>query len=466
VSRYWKPRRLLERRLTALEIAAIYAVLGALWILLSDSLLEALVTDPAMLTRFQTFKGWFYVLATALLLHALIRRSTVALIRSEERLRHRTQDLEVLQEVTKEERNRLQVLIDTAPVGIVLHSAPGGRGVLLFNDAAERILGRPLTPDLDLSAYPAHYGIHKPTGEPFPPEELPSSCALLGETCAGIEMLIRQPSGLQLHVLANSAPIWNSEGEVAGAIVAFQDITPLREQEQLRDEFLATAAHELKTPVATIKGYVQMMDRWAPGGHEPREGQAIRVIDAACDRINRRVQEMLEAVRSQVAPPVLDRIAFDLGDLAAQVVGQAQDAAQPHPLGLERLAPAPVEADRERIEEVLVRLVENAAKYSPEDGEIQVRVWAQDGHALLAVQDQGVGVPEERRRHLFEPFYQAVPPGAPGYRSAVPLGLYLSKLTVERHGGRIWVESEEGAGSTFYFSLPLAEDGTSDGGHT
>jgi two-component system, OmpR family, phosphate regulon sensor histidine kinase PhoR len=457
---------LCDRRLSALEIAAIYAVLGALWILLSDSVLESMVPDPAMLTRLQTVKGWFYVLATALLLYALIRRSTAMLLRSEESLRQRTRELEGLQEETKQERNRLLVLIDTAPVGIVLHSAPGGPGVLLFNDAAESILGKPMVPELDLSAYPAHYGIHKPSGEPFPPGELPTSCALRGESCTGIEMLIRQSSGRELYVLANSAPIWGARGQVAGAVVAFQDITPIREQELLRDEFLATAAHELKTPVATIKGYVQMMDRWAPGGHEPREGQAIRAIDTACDRISRRVQEMVEAVRSQVAPPPLNRVAFDLGDLASEVVQEAQDTARPHSLGLERLAPTPVEADRERIEEVLVSLMENAAKYSPEDGEVQVRVWAQDGHALASVQDRGVGVPEERRRHLFEPFYQAVPPGAPGYRSSVPLGLYLSKLTIERHDGRIWVESEEGEGSTFFFSLPLARDGTDGGGRT
>jgi two-component system, OmpR family, phosphate regulon sensor histidine kinase PhoR len=466
VSRYRKLHKLLGWRPTAFEIAGIYAVLGALWILLSDSLLEMLVTDPAMLTRLQTVKGWFYVLITALLLYALIRRSTAMLLRSEESLHHRTHELQVLQEETKQERNRLQVLVDTAPVGIVLHSAPGGRGVLLFNEAAESILGQPLAPELDLSAYPSHYGIYRPTGEPFPAGELPSICALRGESCTGIEMLIRQPSGRQVYALANSAPIWASKGEVGGAVVAFQDITRLREQEQLRDEFLSTAAHELKTPVATIKGYVQMMDRWAPGGHEPREGRAIQAIDVACDRISRRVQEMLEAVRSQVAPPVLNRVAFDLGELASEVVEQARDGAQPHPLHLERLTPAPVEADRERIEEVLASLVENAAKYSPVECEIKVRVWAHNGDALVSVEDQGVGVPEERRQYLFEPFYQAVPPGAPGYRSAVPLGLYLSRLTIERHDGRIWLESEEGEGSTFYISLPLARDGQDGGEHT
>jgi signal transduction histidine kinase len=84
-------------------------------------------------------------------------------------------------------------------------------------------------------------------------------------------------------------------------------------------------------------------------------------------------------------------------------------------------------------------------------------VWVEGGEGIVSVTDRGVGIPRERQAHIFEPFYESVPAGAAGYRSVVALSLYLSKLTVERHGGRIWFESEEGKGSTFYFSLPLAE---------
>jgi signal transduction histidine kinase len=85
-----------------------------------------------------------------------------------------------------------------------------------------------------------------------------------------------------------------------------------------------------------------------------------------------------------------------------------------------------------------------------------VRVWVEDQKAVVSVKDQGVGIPKNRQAHIFEPFYEPIPPGAPGYRGVAPLSLYLSKITIERHGGRIWFESEEGKGSTFYFSLPTA----------
>ncbi len=362
-----------------------------------------------------------------------------------------------LLEAAQEERNRLQVLIDTAPVGIIVYSAQEGPRLVLFNRAAEAILGRPLVPEVGIAETTAYYGIRQPTGEPLPTEELPSSRALRGETCAGVELLIRQPSGREVHALTNSNPLRDSEGQIVGAVLAFQDITFIKEQERLRDEFISAAAHELKTPVTTIKGYAQLMRQWAPEGHEPREGKAIQVINSQADRISRRVQEMLEVVRLRVAPPEIRRVRFDLGELAAEMVQRVQVTTQIHRLVLERGAPAPVDADRERIEEVLVSLVDNAIKYSPKGGEIEVRVRAQEGEAVVSVTDHGVGIPRDRQPHIFEPFYEAVPPGAPGYRGTVALSLYLSKLTVEQHKGRIWFDSEEGKGSTFYFSLPLAK---------
>jgi signal transduction histidine kinase len=147
---------------------------------------------------------------------------------------------------------------------------------------------------------------------------------------------------------------------------------------------------------------------------------------------------------------------FDLRDLASQVVQRVQATTQLHRLNLKQATSAPVYADRERIEEVLASLLDNAIKFSPCRGEIDVRVRTRDGKALVSVQDHGVGISKERQAHIFEPFYEPVPAGEAGYRSVVALGLYLSKLTLERHQGEIWCHSEEGKGSTFTFSLPLA----------
>ncbi len=362
-------------------------------------------------------------------------------------------------EEAQAERNRLRVLIDTTPVGIIVYSTADRPRPVLFNAAAEAILGQPLVPGIGIAEMPAHYGIRRPTGEPLPFEELVSFRALHGESTAGVDLLVRQPSGREVHILANSAPIRDADGRIIGAVVAFQDITVIKEQERLLDEFISTAAHELKTPVATIKGYAQLMRQWAPGGHEPREGKAIDVINAQVDRIGRRVQEMLQVVRFRTVPVEPRRMRFDLGGLAALVVERMQSTTEIHRLVIQQKEATLVEADPERIEEVLVNLLDNAISYSPKGGDIQVRVWAGERDAMVSVKDQGVGIPKDRQPHIFGPFYEAVPSGAVGYRGVVALSLYLSKLTVERHKGRIWFESEEGRGSTFYISLPLAKEG-------
>ncbi len=269
-------------------------------------------------------------------------------------------------------------------------------------------------------------------------------------------MIVHQPSGREINVLANASPLRDAAGRIVGAVVIYQDITPIRDQERLRDEFLSAAAHELKTPVTTIKGYAQLLRKWAPGGHEPREGKAFEVIAVQCERISARVQEMLESVRFRRTAPELRPVPFDLGELASEVAGQMQVIAGLHPIVLHCEGPVPVQADRERIAEGLWTLLDNAVRYSPSGSEVEVQVRRQDGAAVVSVVDHGVGIARERQPHVFDPFYELAPPGAPGYQGVVTLGLHLTKLAVERHGGRVWFESEEGRGSTFYLSLPLA----------
>jgi signal transduction histidine kinase len=361
-----------------------------------------------------------------------------------------------LLEHTTEERNRLQTVLETAPVGILFYSAPDGH-LLLANQATETILGRPPRVDVNAAKLAPAEEAFLPSGEPFPPESLPVNRSLRGETVTGVEMLFRKPSGHRVFIQVNSAPLYGAEKHIVGAIVTFQDITQMKEQELLRDEFISAAAHELKTPTSIIKGYAQMMRRQQAENRQ--QVGALEIIDTQTNRINRRVQEMLEAVRFREKPPEYRRERFDLNKLVSEVVERMQAMTQVNHLTLKRDGAVPVEADRERIEEVLVSLIDNAIKFSFKGGDIEVRVQTHHGEGLVAIQDHGVGIAKERQAHIFEPFYEPVPSGAPGYHGIVALGLYLSKLIVERHGGHIWLESKVGEGSTFYFALPLVKEG-------
>ena len=144
---------------------------------------------------------------------------------------------------------------------------------------------------------------------------------------------------------------------------------------------------------------------------------------------------------------------FDLAALVREVVTAMQTLSEKHRLLLRVDGPALVDADRNQIEVVLTHLIDNAIRYSPKGGDVEATVAKGDGQVVVAVKDQGIGIPEERQRHVFEPFFQ-IQPAIAGY-GGMGLGLYISKEILQRHGGRIWFESKEGQGSTFYFSLPV-----------
>jgi signal transduction histidine kinase len=285
---------------------------------------------------------------------------------------------------------------------------------------------------------------------------------LRGETVREQELLSRHSSGALLHISATASPVVTEAGRAPElAVVVLRDLTGLKRLERMRDEFLSTAAHELRTPITTIKGYAQLLDRWTPGGHEPREGKAFRILNRQSDRLTQLVQELLEVSRLQLGRLALRRQRFELGELVADVLERMQGVSSRHRLVLHQEGHVFVDADRERIDQVLVNLFDNAIKYSPEGGDIEVRVAIREGSGVVSIRDPGMGIPKERQGQLFERFYRAHA-GLESDRGGMGIGLNLSEQIVQRHGGRIWFESEVGKGSTFSFSLALAQQAARD----
>ena len=428
------------------------------FVAIAEVLFAAAVHTTILGGQYQDF--WWYwqrilwVIAFSIMLFGLLAEY-VSLYR---RQLEKASELEKAQADVVAERNRLRVVIDAAPFGIILHTAEEGR-IVLANQSTEAVMGRPT----QLGSRPAdcvdYYRLRRPNGEPVAVEDLPSIRALRGEVCSSIELLVEHPSGRQVYVLANAAPLRDARGAIAGAIVGLQDITPLREQTLLREEFLSAAAHELRTPVTTIKGYVQILRRWLASADAAtdREARAVTVINAQCDRLNRRVQELLDVVRIQREGIDVHRVRFDLGDVVAEVVAETEALVPTAAIRVERTAETPVEASQESVAEVLGTLIDNAVRHSPPGAEVDVRVVRVDGEARVEVRDHGPGIARERQPHIFEPFYETAPAGKPGYRGVVGLGLYLGRLAIERNHGRIWLDSEPGEGSSFFVSLPLAE---------
>lgn len=352
---------------------------------------------------------------------------------------------------------RLSSIVETIADGIGIIDRSGR--ITFANAASERILGLSRQLITQRTVDDPAWKLTTVDGHPLSREELPFQRVIKGgERLYGMQYSVERADGVRIVLSINATPLRDPSGEIVGIVVSLSDITEQKRLERLRDEFLSAAAHELKTPVATIKGYAQLLAQWAPGGHEPREGMAFDIINRQSDRISRLVQGLLEFSRLQRGPIELHPQRFDLGDLAAEVVARVQPTAAAHQLILERQARAVVDADRDRIDQVLYNLVDNGIKASPRGGRIEIVVSARNGEAIASVRDYGVGIPPERQARVFERFYQPLA-GTPYHFGGLGMGLYLSREIITRHGGRMWFESVWGQGSTFYFSLPLAEGG-------
>jgi PAS domain S-box-containing protein len=350
------------------------------------------------------------------------------------------------------ERARLQAILESAPNGILYVEAETGR--LLANAAAAKLLGR----TFDAQAGPAQLEgcCLRPDGRPLGPEEMPTSRALRGETLRAEEHLVKPPEGNPIPVLVSAGPVRGPAGDIIGAVAAFEDITPIRELEELREEWASLIAHDLRQPVTVITSYVDILRRLheKPGVPEA-EVKALEHIGAAVVSLNRMIGELLDVSRLEAGRVPMELQAVDLPDLVRAVVERSAGITAGHPVELRVQGEIPrVWVDPSRIEQVLANLLSNAAKYSFPESPIEVGLRGRDGDVLVSVSNQGRGIPPEEQPLIFSRFHRARAAEAariPG----LGLGLYISKALVEAHGGRIWVESVPDRTTTFYFTLPV-----------
>ncbi len=223
--------------------------------------------------------------------------------------------------------------------------------------------------------------------------------------------------------------------------------------ERQKDQFIQVAAHELKTPIAIMKGYAQALLR-RTGDISPEHRKMLESINTGADRITRIVGDLLDISRLQTGHLELSLERLDLSMLVEQVVVRTGLTATKHQVRLLRSEPLVVEGDPDRLGQVLTNLIDNAMRYSPRGGNVDVEVVHAAGEAVVSVKDDGVGIPLAKQAHMFERFYRAHTHTPYDY-GGMGVGLYISKEIVARHGGRIWFQSEAGEGSTFYFGLPL-----------
>jgi signal transduction histidine kinase len=242
-----------------------------------------------------------------------------------------------------------------------------------------------------------------------------------------------------------------------GTVYAFRDLTEERAVEQLKSDFVSTVSHELRTPLAAIYGAAMTLQRADVELNDVQEAGMLQVIAGESERLARIVNDILLASRLDSGAATVEIGRTDATALARGVLAAAK-AHLPATIELALISPEPgpqVAADPDGLRQVLVNLVENAIKYSPEGGLVELELAPSDGRVRFAVRDRGLGIPASEHERIFEKFFRIDPNLSRGV-GGTGLGLYISREIVRRMGGRIRVESEPGRGSTFSFELPLA----------
>jgi two-component system, chemotaxis family, CheB/CheR fusion protein len=244
-------------------------------------------------------------------------------------------------------------------------------------------------------------------------------------------------------------------------LLAMSDITALtqaaHEKQQMlsqREEFMAMASHELKTPVTSLKGFTQvLLSRFTKAGDE-RSATLLAKMDAQLDKLVHLISELLDVTTIEAGQLAWHTQSFDLEALVQEIVEEVGYTAERHQIRIEGAISGPISGDRERLGQVLTNLLTNAIKYSPQATAILVAMVADRESATISVQDFGIGIASEKLTHVFERFYR-VSDGEHETFPGLGLGLFISAQIVKRHGGRMWVESQPGVSSTFSFTVPL-----------
>jgi PAS domain S-box-containing protein len=373
----------------------------------------------------------------------------------------------------------LQAILDAMPSGVYLVRGPDAR-LVLANRAAISVWGAQWQPEQPMLEFLTANGIEivDAQGHPISPEQHATLRAVRrGETVLQQQELIRRPGGSSLPVLVNavalpaqqrwSGPLQEAEQQTEThetgvmALVMHQDVTALKEAEYLKDEFVGIVAHELRTPLAALKGFADTLLVQTARGHGPTlaewQNEALEEIELATTRLVKLTEELLDVTRLQAGRLHLQRIPTDLIALTRRIVTHLQQTTTRHQLEVRTTLDALVaDIDPGRIEQVLTNLVDNAIKYSPQGGPITITLWEEVAthEVRISVRDSGIGITEHQHAQIFGRFMRADNAYAWGI-SGTGLGLYICRELVERQGGHLWFESKEGAGSTFFLTLPI-----------
>jgi PAS domain S-box-containing protein len=371
------------------------------------------------------------------------------------------------EEETSRQKDLLQLILGSVTDGVVVADTNGK--FLLFNAAAERFVGIGAT-DASPDKWSHQYGSFLPDGVTlFPPNELPLVRAMRGESLDAVELFTRNanvPEGRLLSIAGR--PLRGEDGTLKGGVVVLHDITlQKRAQEavlqakeeaertsKFKDQFLSTMSHELRTPLNAVLGFSDLLADPRYGPLNEKQRRYIDHIHTGGKHLLSLISDILDLSKIEAGRMELAMESITVDAAFAEVLSVMQPLAdkKAHVLSTSVEAGLAVRADATRFKQVLMNLLGNAIKFTPQGGRIELAAHLDGGSIRVEVRDNGPGIPPEEERRIFEAFYRLRESGKK--TEGTGLGLAITQRLVELHGGELRLESQVGQGSCFYFSLP------------
>jgi len=348
------------------------------------------------------------------------------------------------------EKQRMDALLDSAADGILI-LAPD-HTIERCNPAFSRLIGKQVDTMRGRKHEEIIRWLHHEDGMTLEQAEM-GGWPLTPNATLYVEGDLDRPNGIPLPVGITYAPLLGPEGKLVNIIATVRDITRFREAEELKSTFISVISHELKTPVALIKGYVGTLRRedatWDPAIVK----DSLEVIEEEADRLTELIDNLLDASRLQAGALSINLTDVILSALVERIAERFRTQSVRHHIVVDFPSNFPVIlADEDRIEQVLSNLLSNAIKYSEEGGEIRISGQVRPQQVIVCVSDQGPGIAPDDIPHVFDRFYRSS--RAARTTKGAGLGLFLARAVVEAHGGRIWVDPRPGDGARICFSLP------------
>ena len=351
---------------------------------------------------------------------------------------------------------RLQAIIDQLPEAVLLVE-PNPERVTLANTQAAHLLGWEIRPPLSLEEFLAANPRFQVDDTPMNPDDIPVVRALrYGETSRREIRMVRS-DGRVITALVNAAPVRDA-GKITAAIAVFQDISAIKDAEQLKDDFLSLISHELRTPMTTIQGGALLLLQNGADLDEQTRHEILTDIANESRRLAGLVENMVQLANIRAGRFGMDSEPVHLRTLLQRAIDAMQEQEPKHPFVLDVERDLLALGDPGRLDQVVRNLLQNAIKYAPAGTPIEVSAArGENGTVIVSVRDHGPGIDEEDLPFVFERFQrgkQAVLRNTAG----MGLGLYLSKHLIEAHGGQIWIERPPDGGTSIHFSVPAITD--------